>query len=361
MIESQRSITPDLRMRIMAAGVMVDPATSVTPAAPSRRRFLCIAAGLAGGLVPGMALSSPVPSAGIIRWRGAALGAVAQIQLSHSDRDLAARVLRLCRDEIQRLEALFSLYDPDSAVSRLNRSGALADPGFELVELFSLARSICNQTDGAFDVTVQPLWRIYADHFAAPDADPEGPSRSAIGAILPRIGGQWIEVSPRRIGFAKDGMAVTLNGIAQGYITDRVAGLLRRNGFDNVLVHLGESMALGSRPDGTPWLAGIAAADGSGRLVGRTPLCNNALATSGGYGTVFSADGRHHHLFDPRTGRSTSCYRSVSVLHPSAAVADGLSTAFSALPEQRIARIIGAYRGARAILIGDAGKPVVIG
>lgn len=324
----------------------------------TRRRFLCITAGLAGGLVARAAFAAPAGR--IVRWRGRALGAAAEIQLVHDDPAVARAVLEKCRDEIARLELLFSLTDPDSALSRLNRLSDLDRPAFEMVDLLAQARALWRETGGAFDITVQPLWRLYADHFAAPDADPAGPGQPSIGAALQRVDGSAITATPHRVAFARDGMAATLNGIAQGYITDRVAGLLRRAGFADVLVHLGETAALGAKPDGTPWRAAVAAPDG-GKPVLHLPLRDLALATSGGYGTQFSTDGRHHHLFDPHTGCSARRYRSVSVVHRSAALADGLSTAFASLQKREIARIVRAHPGARAILIGETDTPVVIG
>jgi thiamine biosynthesis lipoprotein len=128
-------------------------------------------------------------------------------------------------------------------------------------------------------------------------------------------------------------MALTLNGIAQGYITDRVADLLRSYGFDHVLINMGETRALGSKLDGVPWNIKI---NNTNEVL---PLADQAIATSGGYGTPFGATGQHHHLFSPGTGRSTSLWTSMSVIAPTATMADGLSTGLSALTEQDISRI----------------------
>jgi hypothetical protein len=93
-------------------------------------------------------------------------------------------------------------------------------------------------------------------------------------------------------------MAITLNGIAQGYITDRIADLLRHEGFEQAVVDLGEWRALGSHPEGRPWRA--ATREGS------IALSDNALAVSSGAGTAFETSARFHHIFDPATGASAS-------------------------------------------------------
>ena len=112
-------------------------------------------------------------------------------------------------------------------------------------------------TGGTFDVTVQPLWDLYAGHFADPSADPAGPGQAALAAAIALVDWRAVEIDAGQIAYTRPGTAVTLNGVAQGYITDRIADLLRERGFDNVLVELGEIRAIGRHPDGTPWQAGI--------------------------------------------------------------------------------------------------------
>jgi hypothetical protein len=161
-----------------------------------------------------------------------------------------------------------------------------------------------------------------------------------------------IEVDAGRIAFARRGMAVTLNGIAQGYITDRISALLRARGFDNVLVNLGEFRALGGHADGAPWRVAVPDPVQPWRRLRTLALADAALATSGGYGTQFDAAGRHHHLFDPRDGRSAGFYRSVSVLAPDATTADALSTGLSILEPDAARRALAAFPRAGAIFVG---------
>lgn len=330
-----------------------------TPRPPhklTRRRMIAVTAASALALLPGRALATPRHTV----WRGVALGAETQIQLAHPDEHLARDVLKKCIGEVRRLEAMFSLYQPDSALNHLNREGMLRDPAFEFVELIAAAQQVSEETGGAFDISVQPLWTLYADHFAQPGADPLGPGKKRVRRALDLIGHRAIKLSPGQIALTRPGMALTLNGIAQGFITDRVAALLRRNGFPDVLVHLGETYAGGTKCDGGPWRAGIAAPDASGGLASLLELKNRALATSAPGGHPFSSDGRHHHLFDPRSGLSTSRHLSVSVSCPSATVADALSTAFSVLPLGDIRRLATRRPDAHVTIIDHGGKVVRI-
>lgn len=320
----------------------------------SRRRFIALSAAFAGTAAwPWTAMAKPAP---LVEWRGVALGASASLRLAHPDRAAGRALLRRCVEEIERLERIFSLYREDSAVCRLNRAGALQGPPLELVELLSYAGRVSALTGGAFDVTVQPLWQRLRAHFQAADPDPDGPR---LDDVLPLVDWRSLSVSAARLAFARPGMAVTLNGIAQGYITDRVADLLRREGMTSVLVDLGEVRALGGRPDGTPWRAGLAAAEGSGQIARRLDLADAALATSGGYGMIFDAAGRHSHLVDPRSGRALPAGRSVSVLAPQATVADAASTALSFLPSGEAAGILRRL-GAAAAYIQEAGGITVV-
>lgn len=319
----------------------------------TRRRMISIAASYAAGAVAGPLVASAQASIyrTPITWRGIALGAEAQIQLHHEDAAFAAARIRECVSEISRLENLFSLYREGSSLSRLNAEGELAEPGVEMIELLSKAKSFSGLTGGAFDVTVQPLWQLYADHFADPKADPAGPAAAHIAETLELAGSDRISISPTCIRLADKAMGLTLNGIAQGYVTEKITSLLRRAGFSNVLVHMGESQALGGHPDGRPWRVGIPAPLASDPMLTSVALENQALATSGGYGSPFSADGRHHHLLDPRTGRSADHHRSVSVIALGATNADMLSTALSIMPTDEAGEILANFEGARAIIL----------
>ncbi|MDJ0948299.1 MAG: FAD:protein FMN transferase [Alphaproteobacteria bacterium] len=299
----------------------------------TRRRFIAVAGAAAGLATAGPGRAAEAPAAR--RWRGVALGAPAEITLYHPDAAVADRLIRLCRNEIARLERVFSLYRADSALSALNRDGALPDPPLDLVRLMGDSLAFAELTRGAFDPTVQPLWRLYADHFAQPDADPAGPSDAAIAAARVLVDHRQVALDSRRIAFARPGMAVTLNGIAQGYITDRVADLLRDNGIARVMIDLGEIRALGRRPDGRPWRVGIANPLERNRTTETLDIVDRAVASSSPYGTRFEPTGAYHHLFDPATGRPHSPYRQVTVTAPRATVADALSTACAIMPPAR--------------------------
>ena len=327
----------------------------------NRRRFLTIAASCAAaGAVAsplGFAATSTPPS----EWRGVAMGAAASMTLVHPDRAHAREIIARCVQEIERLEAVFSLYRADSALSRLNATGSLERPPHELVELLSFSLSLAELSRGAFDPTVQPLLRLYFEHFSTPGASPSGPSAQVIAETTRRVGFSDVEVGADRIRLGRRGAAITLNGVAQGFVTDRVADLLLANGFGDVLIDLGEGRALGHRQDGSAWRAAVVDPTDPHRTLfdlslGTTRGLRPALATSGGYGTRFGSNPLVHHLLDPRTGRSANHYASVSVNAPRATLADGLSTTLSILPSAQGAALLSNYPSARAWFVDAAGR-----
>lgn len=313
-----------------------------------RRRVLGIIAGAGALMVAGQEPASSAPQRRF-QWQGTALGTDASIILYHQDRAEAEEAIRLSVAEIDRLETEFSLYRRSSGLCNLNKDGVLIRPSRDMVELLRQCKRIGYLSNGAFDVTVQPLWKLFTDHFAAHPADTEGPSPVAIKTARNLVDYRRIAITPKRISIGK-GMTVTLNGIAQGYITDRVADLLRRRGWSNVLINLGEIRALDDHPGSRPWRVALAE---NGHTV---PLANMALATSSGHGARFDLAGRHHHLFNPLSGESARLYRDVSVRAPEAAIADALSTAIYATPKNRVPAILRNFGGAQAWLTEKGGE-----
>ena len=213
------------------------------------------------------------------------------------------------------------------------------------MELLGRSAGFSELTAGTFDVTVQPLFRRYADHFARAGADPAGPP---VDDLLDVVNWRGVQIAAGRITFARPGMAITLNGIAQGYITDRVVELLRARGMARVLVDLGELRALGHHPDGRPWRVGVRR-PGAGYPATEVDLADLALATSCGAGSPFEATGRFNHLLDPASGRCADPARISTVMALDATTADALTTAFTLMPVRRARAIVAMLPGVRLI------------
>jgi FAD:protein FMN transferase len=307
----------------------------------TRRRFIAITAA-AGGL-PLLPIAPARADSRLRVWSGTALGCDAILQLHHPDAATADRLIAASLAEVERLERIMSLYRPDSALSRLNRDGALENPPFDLVRVLSESRRYGAISGGAFDVTVQPLWNLYADHFKRPDASPDGPMADAIAAAVARVGHESLDLDPSRLRFTQPGMGVTLNGIGQGYITDRVVELLRAGGVEHALVDMGKTRAIGGHPAGGPWSVGLEDPRAPGTIAERIPLTDRAVATAGGYGTLFDEAGRFNHIFEPWSGRTSWRWLSVSVEAATATESNALSNAFAVMPEEATAPVVRAH------------------
>ena len=296
-----------------------------------------------------------------MRWYGSALGAQVSIEINHPDRVEAKRLVERCVLDVRRLEQQFSLYRADSAICALNRTGILVSPDADMVALLKASLFFADLTDSAFDPTVQPLWQLYADHFSSERPDLEGPSPQRLAETLAKVGRSRLLVSADRVALVERGAAITLNGIAQGYATDRVVEKLRSAGLSTTLVNMGEIRAIGARPDGTPWRVGLADPDKPGTLTETIDLVDRAVATSAGAGFRFNSTGRFTHLFDPKTGRSPSLYSTVSAIAPTATEADALSTAFSLMPLSRIRDIVAIRPNVQARIVEAGGTLIILG
>jgi thiamine biosynthesis lipoprotein len=301
----------------------------------SRRRAIAIFAAVAG--LP--LLTGAKTAENSVTWTGQALGAPATLILNHEDKAAANRLISRVLAEVARLEAIFSLFREDSAMTELNRVGVLVAPSADLVSLLEASRHYWELTAGAFDPTVQPLWVLYRNHFAQPGVTPSGPSRKEIGRALADVGFDAIRNDRDRI-VMRSKMALTLNGIAQGYITDRIVDMLHDAGVTSSLVNMGEDRAIGAKADGSPWRIGLADIEDSASPDQVLDIVNRAVATSSATGFYFDNARRFGHIIDPRDGRAPTLYRRVSVIAEEAATADALSTAFTIMNENHITAVI---------------------
>jgi thiamine biosynthesis lipoprotein len=291
----------------------------------SRRRFLTIAAAAA--------VATPSRAASIAEWHGRAMGAAARIVLTGTGHRSARRLFRRVEHLLIHLETQFSLH-ADSGLARLNRDGRWAYPDHQVLALFRLAGQVHAATDGAFDPTVQPLWQAIAT----------GGDIATAGRL---VGWQDVDISDKRIRLARPGMALTFNGIAQGYAADRVAALLRQEGFTDVLLDMGEINAIGERPGGGAWRAAIVLPDG--RSVGEAGLINKALAVSSPAGTLIGPGAAHSHILNPKGNGPR--WQICAVTAPSAALADALSTGFCVMEQTAIAAALKIFPEAKIVAL----------
>ena len=288
----------------------------------SRRQGLCFALGLAGVSITGRVGGAPLV------WRETALlamGTTVWLRAAHADAARAQAAVDAAATAVQRVEALMSLYRPESELCRLNREGELRHPAPELLAVLRLAQQVAAASGGTFDPTVQPLWLLWQR------AHSQGrrPSDRELGEVLPLVDWRGLHLHDDHIRLAKPGMALTLNGIAQGFAADQARAALQRHGIEHALLDTGEWWPMGQAPDGQAWHLGIAKPALPtvlpAALLATLLSDGRAVACSADDKQSFSADRRDHHIFDPRSGRSPPTLSTVVVAAPSAALADALT------------------------------------
>lgn len=235
---------------------------------------------------------------------------------------------------LEQVNAEMSTYRSDSNLSRFNNAepGALMTLPADTVKVLLAALSLSEQTQGAYDVTVGPLVNLWG---FGPDPDRfEPPEDGDIERALERVGWQKLLVSEQQL-LQPGGVYVDLSSIAKGFAVDKVAGLLDHHGLKSYLVEVGgELRGKGSKPYNQPWRVAVERPIPGVREVEQVvDLKDLALATSGDYRNFFESQGRlYSHTIDPRTGYPVEHQlASVSVLHKSAMMADGLATAMTVL------------------------------
>lgn len=291
----------------------------------TRRRFLTIAATAIAA--PSFALASQSA-----RWQGRAMGAPASLVLAGLTSEAAQPIFAAFEAELDRLDRLFSLFRPDSTLVQLNQTGRLVAPPPEFFDVIDLSDRLNKATGGAFDPTVQPLLQA-------------GMMARARARVFGLIGWDKVKIDAREISFERAGMALTLNGIARGYVTDRIAAFLRAEGLTDVLIDIGELQAIGRNPIGNTWKARINSANGE--YDHHVALCNRALATTKPMGVRKSDDGVY--IVCPNGHRPR--HKIVSVSSPSAAVADGLSTAIALMRREHAIVAVEKFPGTRIEMI----------
>jgi thiamine biosynthesis lipoprotein len=190
-----------------------------------------------------------------------------------------------------------------------------------LLHVLQLSQRVAQQSRGAFDVTVQPLWQLYAQA----NQDGRLPRPEEVAKAQRSVGWQHLQVSETQVTLAKPGMGVSLNGVAQGYAADLVRASLSRDGVAHALINTGEWSSIGSADGQRPWILGVSDPRAADQWLARVAMNGLSIATSADDQCTFSDDRKHHHIFNPHTGYSPLDIASVTVAASTCAMADALT------------------------------------
>ncbi len=257
--------------------------------------------------------------------------------------------------EMDRLITVFNRYQGGSALTVLNDAGHLDSPPRELARVLGRAHRFHNLSRGAFDVSVAPLVDLFEGRVNGAPSTP--PGEAEIAEARERVGAHHIRASRRRIRFQREGMRVTLDGIAKGYIVDAMAAALERSRVRHYLIDGGGDIRTRGRNErGEAWTVAVRDPDAPGAFLDAVRPGRGAVATSGSYERFHAADPRCHHLVDGATAASPGRVRSVSVVAPSAMDADALATAVFILGPATGLRLIDSQRGCSGLILDRGGR-----
>ncbi len=258
------------------------------------------------------------------------LGTFVTLTVACPSQTLAEEAIGQTFNRIAALEAELTRHQSTSPLAELNTSGHLYDAPHSLILVLEKARRIHNITNGAFDVTVAPLVQLYHEY-----QNPTGNMHidsTALQEAHALVGTGHIALSQDRVHFDRSGMALTLDGIAKGFIADEASRLLSAHGITDHLVNAGGDIrASGQKNSQTPWQVAVENPLDKNKTVAVLPL-HTAIATSGSTEVFYDAAKQHHHLIDPTRKQSPNHTLSVSVIAPTAMEADALATALSIMP-----------------------------
>lgn len=283
------------------------------------------------------------------------MGTVLNLTVYGTDRDNCEEALQQTIAAMQALEGKLSRHMPGSELARLNKDAVLYQPSDALIKVLAMAEDLSKKSSGAFDVSILPLLHLH-ERIRGTNDHPD-PQQLASARRL--VGYQKISHTDQNLRLQKDGMGISLDGIGKGFIVDEGVAVLKKRGFTNVYVEAGgDLMVSGQKEADVPWRIGIRnpRPQANQKLV-TVAVSDKAVATSGDYLQAFTADLRHHHIIDPRSGFSPPELASCTVTAPSVAMADGLATALMVLGPKDALDLIEPMSGCEAYMVDKNLQP----
>jgi thiamine biosynthesis lipoprotein len=239
---------------------------------------------------------------------------------------------------LSEVDQQMSTYRSDSDIERFNDlpANSCQPMPASILQLVRVGEHLSIESGGSFDLTVEPLLNLWG--FGPQARNEKVPSAEALAQVRQRVGHGHLRIEADQL--CKDApVAVDFNSIAAGYAVDRIAAKLTAMGIASYLAEVtGELKAAGKKLDGSPWRVALEEPRGDQQVAERVIVVDGyGVSTSGDYRNYFEQDGRRYsHTFDARTGAPVEhALASVTVIHPSALMADGLSTLLLILGPQR--------------------------
>lgn len=271
-------------------------------------------------------------------------------------RDRLDHAIGRAYEEMERLITIFSRHQPDTALSELNDAGWLRGPPPELSQVVEKAVGFHDFTLGTFDVSVAPLLDLYKRRLRGGGTPPTDAEVREARAL---VGVSGIVRRDHELRLGRSGMRLTLDGIAKGYIVDRMAAVLEQRSVGNFLIDAGGDIrSRGRKEGGQCWLVAVQDPMKRGAFPDVLHLGNAAVATSGSYERYYDAGRRYHHIVDAASGQSPTSCASVSVVAGSTMLADVLATSVFIMGPDRGTTFVESHAGCECLIIDGSGREV---
>lgn len=259
-------------------------------------------------------------------------------------------------DEVKRIDALMSTTLEGSDIYKVNsaKAGTYVKVSDETYELIKMSLMVSDKTDGAFDITVNPL----SEKWNFTSSNPEVPKKEDIQNLLEIVNYKDVLLNDadRSVCLARDGMSISLGAVAKGYAASRAMEILKKAKVKDAIIDLGGNIyALGDKRIGiqTPFKP-------RGEYFTVCEVADTSVVTSGAYERYFEKDGkRYHHILDPKTGYPADTdIESVTVISEDSALADALSTAIFVSGSDKADKILSEFEGAEAVILTSDGEVI---
>ncbi len=267
----------------------------------------------------------------------------------YADKNCGNEIIESAYKKIEELESIASNYDENSEVCRLNQQGYLDEASDELLEMIDLSIEYYKITDGSFDITIEPLLKLWSEGLWKESDEIQA---EKISKALMLVGSDKINIKDREIEFDLDGMSITLGGIAKGYIIDKAMDVIQEAGVESALINAGgDIVSIGAKGDGEMWNISLENPDNIYESIASFSFAGKAVATSGNYYRYFDPDKEVHHIMDPKTGFSADKCISVTVIAQTCTEADTLATSVFVMGSQDGLKLVESLDNVEALII----------
>lgn len=281
------------------------------------------------------------------------MGTLVEITAFGPDTGKLDEVVSRAFSEMSRIEDLMSPHVETSDVTLLSKAVGQQKVSEETAEVIRLGLEIAQRSEGAFDLSMGRLidiWDILNEN-------PQVPEEARIRQAMDGLGPGGLSLEGRMVSKSNVDLQVDLGSIAKGYAVDRAWQLLKDGGVQNASVNAGGDLRLLGDRKGRPWRIGLVHPRKAGEVLAVLPSADEAVVTSGDYERYFEVDGqRYHHLIDPRTGYPANLCQAVTVVAPTADLADGLATAVFILGPEKGLKLMEEWDGVEGLIVDPDGK-----